>query len=39
LLDELLTNEEREIRDKVRAFCDREVLIVGRDITGTNAFT
>lgn len=28
LLDELLTDEEREIRDKVRAFCDREVIPV-----------
>jgi len=26
LLDELLTDEEREIRDKVRAFADREVI-------------
>jgi glutaryl-CoA dehydrogenase len=26
LLDELLTDEERQIRDKVRAFCDREVI-------------
>ena len=25
-LDELLTDEERAIRDKVRAFCDREVI-------------
>ncbi len=28
LLDELLTDEEREVRDKVRAFCDREVMPV-----------
>ena len=26
LLDELLTDEEREVRDKVRAFADREVI-------------
>ena len=26
LLDELLTEEEREVRDKVRAFADREVI-------------
>ena len=26
LIDELLTQEERSIRDKVRAFCDTEVL-------------
>jgi glutaryl-CoA dehydrogenase len=26
LTDELLTSEERAIRDKVRAFCDREVI-------------
>jgi glutaryl-CoA dehydrogenase len=26
LLDELLTDEEREIRDRVRVFCDREVV-------------
>ena len=25
LLDELLTEEERDVRDRVRAFCDREV--------------
>lgn len=28
LLDELLTDEEREVRDKVRAFCDRELIPV-----------
>lgn len=28
LLDELLTDEEREIRDRVRDFCDREVIPV-----------
>lgn len=28
LLDELLTDEEREVRDRVRAFCDREVIPV-----------
>ncbi|HEV7129737.1 MAG TPA: acyl-CoA dehydrogenase family protein, partial [Ktedonobacterales bacterium] len=26
LMDELLTPDERAIRDKVRAFCDREVI-------------
>jgi glutaryl-CoA dehydrogenase len=26
LLEELLTDEEREIRDKVRSFADREVI-------------
>ena len=26
LIDELLTDEEREVRDKVRTFCDREVI-------------
>src|SRR5437763_3686454 len=26
LFDELLTGEERGVRDRVRAFCDREVL-------------
>ncbi|MEA2285264.1 MAG: glutaryl-CoA dehydrogenase, partial [Solirubrobacteraceae bacterium] len=28
LVDELLTDEEREIRDRLRAFCDREVVPV-----------
>lgn len=28
LMDELLTDQEREIRDKVRDFCDREVVPV-----------
>ena len=28
LLDELLTEEERDVRDRVRAFCDREVIPV-----------
>ncbi len=28
LLDELLTDEEREYRDRVRAFCDREIIPV-----------
>ena len=30
-LDELLTEEEREVRDRVRAFCDREVIPVMND--------
>lgn len=31
LMDELLTPEERAIRDKVRAFCDKEVIPVIND--------
>jgi glutaryl-CoA dehydrogenase len=31
LVDELLTEEERSIRDKVRAFCDKEVLPIIND--------
>ena len=31
LIDELLTDEEREIRDRVRAFADREVIPVIND--------
>ena len=31
LMDELLTEEERSIRDKVRAFCDKEVIPVIND--------
>ncbi len=31
LLEELLTDEERAIRDKVRAFCDREVIPIISD--------
>ena len=31
LMDELLTPEERSIRDKVHAFCDREVLPIIND--------
>jgi glutaryl-CoA dehydrogenase len=31
LMDELLTPEERSIRDKVRAFCDREVIPIIND--------
>jgi glutaryl-CoA dehydrogenase len=31
LADELLTREEREIRDKVRAFCDRDVIPIIND--------
>src|SRR5262249_30878585 len=30
-MDEMLTPEERSIRDKVRAFCDREVVPVIND--------
>jgi glutaryl-CoA dehydrogenase len=31
LIDELLTDEERSIRNKVRAFCDREVIPIIND--------
>jgi glutaryl-CoA dehydrogenase len=31
LIDELLTDEEREVRDKVRAFADREVIPIIND--------
>jgi glutaryl-CoA dehydrogenase len=31
LIDELLTNEERELRDRVRAFADREVIPIIND--------
>ncbi len=31
LMDELLTEEERRIRDRVRAFCDRDVIPVIND--------
>ena len=32
LIDELLSGEERSIRDKVRAFCDKEVIpIINED--------
>ncbi|HEY6410458.1 MAG TPA: acyl-CoA dehydrogenase family protein, partial [Ktedonobacteraceae bacterium] len=31
LMDELLTDEERAIRDKVRAFSDREVIPIIND--------
>ncbi len=31
LLDELLTDEERAVRDKVRAFCNHEVIPVAQD--------
>jgi len=31
LMDELLTDEERRIRDKVRDFCDREVIPIIND--------
>src|SRR6478752_7830675 len=31
LLDERLTDEERAIRDRVRAFCDREVIPIIND--------
>src|SRR5579859_2784445 len=30
-MDELLTEEERGVRDKVRAFCDREVIPIIND--------
>ena len=31
LMDELLTAEERRIRDKVRAFCDKDVIPIIND--------
>ena len=31
LMDDLLTDEERAVRDKVRAFCDREVIPIAQD--------
>ena len=31
LMDELLTEEERSVRDKVRAFCDTEVIPIIND--------
>ncbi|MEY2533187.1 MAG: glutaryl-CoA dehydrogenase, partial [bacterium] len=31
LVDELLTDDEREIRDRLRAFCDREVVPIIND--------
>ncbi|MBA2442500.1 MAG: acyl-CoA dehydrogenase family protein [Rubrobacter sp.] len=31
LLDEMLTEEDREVRDRVRGFCDREVIPVMND--------
>ena len=31
LLDERLTDEERAIRDRLRAFCDREVTPIIND--------
>ena len=31
LMDELLTEEERNVRDKVRAFCDKEVIPIIND--------
>ena len=27
-IEEFLTDEEREIRDRVRAFCEKEVILV-----------
>ena len=37
-MDELLSAEERQIRDKVRAFCDREVIPVINDYWERAAF-
>src|SRR5262249_49445665 len=37
-MDELLTTEERAIRDKVRAFCDREVVPIINDYWERAAF-
>ncbi|MEY2533429.1 MAG: hypothetical protein QOF29_1339 [bacterium] len=30
-VEELLTDDEREIRDRLRAFCDREVVPIIND--------
>jgi glutaryl-CoA dehydrogenase len=38
LIEELLTDEEREIRDKVRAFADREVIPVINDYWNKEGF-
>jgi len=38
LLDELLTDEEREIRDKIRSFADREVIPVINDYWNKEEF-
>ncbi len=38
LMDELLTPEERAIREKVRAFCDREVIPIINDYWERAAF-
>ena len=38
LIEELLTDEEREIRDKVRAFADREVIPVINDYWNKEEF-
>ena len=38
LIDELLTDEEREIRDKVRAFADREVIPIINDYWNKEEF-
>jgi alkylation response protein AidB-like acyl-CoA dehydrogenase len=36
LMDELLIPEERAVRDKVRAVCDREVVADAREMLGGN---
>src|SRR5919106_2670793 len=38
LIDELLTDEEREIRDKIRSFADREVIPVINDYWNKEEF-
>lgn len=43
LVDDFLTDEERAIRLKVRAFADghsfKDAVLIGRDITGISVFT
>src|SRR5216684_6299154 len=38
LMDELLSDEERSIRNKVRAFCDKEVIPIINDYWERAAF-
>ncbi|HEV3398457.1 MAG TPA: acyl-CoA dehydrogenase family protein, partial [Actinomycetes bacterium] len=38
LIEELLTDEEREIRDRVRAFADREVIPIINDYWNKEEF-
>ena len=38
LIEELLTNEERKLRNKVRSFADREVILIINDYWNKEAF-